>query len=197
MEVILLERIARLGNMGDIVDVKNGFARNFLLPQKKALRATAANRQHFENRRDELMARNADSRLQAEQHIAQFANKSFIIIRAAGETGHLYGSVSPRDIAEIITSEDFAISRNQVKLDHPIKAIGLYPVMISLHPEVEVEVILNVARTNEEALRQIKGEDTNKQPHDDEGLESTEESAAEDKSAAEAEIAAPNSESQA
>lgn len=167
MEVILLERIARLGNMGDTVEVKNGFARNFLLPEGKALRATKANRQQFENRRSELEARNKDLRAAAEQHIAQFKDKSFVIVRAAGETGHLYGSVSPRDIAGIITAEGFAISRNQVKLDHPIKVIGLHPVSISLHPEVEVEVQLNVARTEAEAARQAKGEDMSKADRDD------------------------------
>jgi len=158
MEVILLERIARLGNMGDRVAVKNGFARNFLLPQGKALRATAANRKYFEDRRAELESRNSDLRQQAEQHIGHFKDKKFVIIRAAGETGHLYGSVSPRDIAALVTAEGFAVNRNQIKLDHPIKTIGLQPVMISLHPEVEVEITLNVARTAEEAERQAKGE---------------------------------------
>jgi len=158
MEVILLERIARLGNMGDIVAVKDGFARNFLLPQGKALRATAANRHSFEERRAELESRNNTLRQQAEQHIDALKGKSFVIIRAAGETGHLYGSVSPRDIAALVTAEGFSVSRNQVKLDHPIKTIGLQPVMISLHPEVEVEITLNVARTAEEAERQAKGE---------------------------------------
>jgi len=159
MQVILLERVARLGNMGDTVEVKNGFARNFLLPQRKALRATAANRKYFEDRRAELESRNNVLRSEAEQHIEQFKDKKFTIIRAAGETGHLYGSVSPRDIAKIVSKEGFAISRNNVKMDHPIKTIGLHPVNIALHPEVEVEIILNVARTEEEAERQAKGED--------------------------------------
>lgn len=159
MKVILLERVARLGNMGDTVEVKNGFARNFLLPEKKALRATAANRKYFEDRRADLESRNHEMRGEAEKHIEQFRGKKFAIIRAAGETGHLYGSVSPRDIAAIISAEGFTLSRNQVKLDHPIKIIGLHPVAISLHPEVEVEILLNVARSAEEAERQAKGED--------------------------------------
>jgi len=162
MQIILLERVARLGNMGDTVEVKDGFARNFLLPEKKALRATAANRSYFESRRAELESRNKELRSAAEQHIGQFRDRKFTIIRAAGETGHLYGSVSPRDIAKIVSAEGFAISRNNVKMDHPIKTIGLHPVNISLHPEVEVEIILNVARTEEEAERQAKGEDMTK-----------------------------------
>jgi len=166
MKVILLERVARLGNMGDTAEVKDGFARNFLLPQGKALRATASNRQYFEDRRAELESRNQELRAQAETHIDQFKDKSFVIIRAAGETGHLYGSVSPRDIAALVTKQGYPLTRNQVKMDHPIKTIGLHPVTISLHPEVEIEITLNVARSEEEAERQAKGEDLTKRSDD-------------------------------
>jgi large subunit ribosomal protein L9 len=158
MEVILLERISRLGQMGEVVKVKDGFARNFLLPQGKALRANDANRKRFEGQRAQLEARNLERKSEAEQVAGKLDGKSFIIVRSAGETGQLYGSVSTRDISELLTAEGFSVSRNQVELNQPIKAIGLTNVAIALHPEVEVTVTLNIARSAEEAERQSKGE---------------------------------------
>ena len=158
MEVILLERISRLGQMGDTVKVKDGFARNFLLPQGKALRANEANKQKFEGQRAQLETRNLERKSEAQQIADQLDGKSFIVVRSAGETGQLYGSVSTRDISEIVTAEGFTVSRNQVELNQPIKTIGLTNVAIALHPEVEVTITLNIARTADEAERQAKGE---------------------------------------
>lgn len=158
MEVILLERISRLGQMGDTVKVKDGFARNFLLPQGKALRANDANKKKFEGQRAQLEARNLERKSEAQQVADKLDGKSFIVVRSAGETGQLYGSVSTRDIAELLTAEGFSVNRNQIELNQPIKAIGLTNVAIALHPEVEVTVTLNVARTADEAERQAKGE---------------------------------------
>lgn len=158
MDVILLERIARLGQIGDTVKVKDGFARNFLLPQGKALRANESNRKKFEGQRAQLEARNLERKSEAEQVAGKLDGQSFVIVRSAGETGQLYGSVSSRDIADLLTAEGFSINRNQVELNHPIKAIGLTNVAIALHPEVEVTVTLNIARTAEEAERQAAGE---------------------------------------
>ncbi|EHK57017.1 50S ribosomal protein L9 [Allomesorhizobium alhagi] len=158
MEVILLERISRLGQMGDTVKVKDGFARNFLLPQGKALRANEANKQKFEGQRAQLETRNLERKSEAQQIADQLDGKSFIVVRSAGETGQLYGSVSTRDISEIVTAEGFTVGRNQVELNQPIKTIGLTNVAIALHPEVEVTITLNIARTADEAERQAKGE---------------------------------------
>ncbi|EJF78361.1 50S ribosomal protein L9 [Bartonella birtlesii] len=158
MDIILLERIPRLGQMGDIVSVKDGYARNFLLPQGKALRANEANKKHFEIQRAQLEARNLERKSEAQKVAEKLDGKSFIAVRSAGETGQLYGSVSTRDISEIITSEGFSIGRNQVELNHPIKAIGLYTITLSLHPEVQISVIINVARSTSEAQRQAEGE---------------------------------------
>jgi large subunit ribosomal protein L9 len=158
MEVILLERISRLGQMGDTVKVKDGFARNFLLPQGKALRANAANKNKFEGQRAQLETRNLERKSEAQQIADQLDGKSFIVVRSAGETGQLYGSVSTRDISEIVTAEGFTVGRNQVELNQPIKTIGLTNVAIALHPEVEVTITLNIARTADEAERQAKGE---------------------------------------
>ncbi|AZO24764.1 50S ribosomal protein L9 [Mesorhizobium sp. M1E.F.Ca.ET.045.02.1.1] len=158
MEVILLERISRLGQMGDTVKVKDGFARNFLLPQGKALRANEANKKKFEGQRAQLEARNLERKSEASQVAEKLDGKSFIVVRSAGETGQLYGSVSTRDIAELLTAEGFSVNRNQIELNQPIKTIGLTNVAIALHPEVEVTVTLNVARSAEEAERQAKGE---------------------------------------
>ena len=158
MEVILLERISRLGQMGDTVRVKDGFARNFLLPQGKALRANEANKKKFEGQRAQLEARNLERKSEASQIADKLDGKSFIAVRSAGETGQLYGSVSTRDIAELITAEGFSVNRNQIELNQPIKTIGLTNVAIALHPEVEVTITLNIARTAEEAERQAKGE---------------------------------------
>ncbi|MGX9181393.1 50S ribosomal protein L9 [Mesorhizobium sp. BHbdii] len=158
MDVILLERVSRLGQMGDTVKVKDGFARNFLLPQGKALRANEANKKKFEGQRAQLEARNLERKSEAMQISEKLDGKSFIAVRSAGETGQLYGSVSTRDIAELLTAEGFSVNRNQILLNQPIKTIGLTNVAIALHPEVEVTITLNVARTADEAERQAKGE---------------------------------------
>ena len=158
MEVILLERISRLGQMGDTVRVRDGFARNFLLPQGKALRANEANKKKFEGQRSQLEARNLERRTEAQAVADKLDGKSFIVVRSAGETGQLYGSVSTRDISDLLTAEGFSVSRNQVELNQPIKSIGLTNVAIALHPEVEVTVTLNIARSTEEAERQAQGE---------------------------------------
>ncbi len=159
MDVILLERIAKLGHMGETVKVKDGFARNFLLPQGKALRANEANKARFEAERAQLEARSEERKSEAQKIADTLNGKSFVAIRSAGETGQLYGSVSTRDIADLLNGEGYAVNRNQVELNHPIKAIGLSEVQISLHPEVEVTITLNIARSADEAVRQEKGED--------------------------------------
>jgi len=159
MEVILLERVAKLGQMGEVVRVRDGFARNFLLPQGKALRATEANKKRFDSERSQLEARNLERKKDADKVAEKLNGQSFIVVRQAGETGQLYGSVSSRDLAEVIAAEGFTVARNQVVLDHPIKTIGLHTVSISLHPEVEVAVTVNVARSVDEAERQARGED--------------------------------------
>lgn len=158
MEVILLERISRLGQMGETVKVKDGYARNFLLPQGKALRANDANKKKFEGQRAQLEARNLERKSEAQTVADKLDGKSFVVVRSAGETGQLYGSVSTRDISELLTAEGFTVGRNQVELNQPIKTIGLTNVAIALHPEVEVTVTLNIARSAEEAERQAKGE---------------------------------------
>jgi large subunit ribosomal protein L9 len=158
MQVILLERISRLGQMGETVNVKDGYARNFLLPKGKALRANEANKKKFEGQRAQLEARNLERKSEASAVSEKLDGKSFIIVRSAGETGQLYGSVSTRDIADLLTAEGFSVSRNQVELNQPIKTIGLSNVAIALHPEVEVTVTLNIARSTDEAERQAKGE---------------------------------------
>ena len=159
MQVILLERIGRLGQMGDVVTVKDGFARNFLLPQGKALRATEANRKRFERERAQLEARDLELKSEAQAVSAKLDGQSFIVIRQAGDTGQLYGSVSTRDIATAVTEGGFSIERRQVMLDRPIKTLGLHEVRISLHAEVEPRVTVNVARSPDEAARQARGED--------------------------------------
>ncbi len=158
MDVILLERISRLGQMGDTVKVRDGFARNFLLPQGKALRANDNNKKKFEGQRAQLEARNLERKSEAEAVAEKLDGQSFIVVRSAGETGQLYGSVSTRDISELLIEEGFTVARNQVELNNPIKAIGLTNVVIALHPEVEVTITLNIARSADEAERQAKGE---------------------------------------
>ena len=158
MEVILLERISRLGQMGDTVKVKDGYARNFLLPKGKALRANEANRKKFEGQRVQLEARNLERKSEASKIAETLDGKSFIVVRSAGETGQLYGSVSTRDVSDLLTAGGFSVSRNQVELNQPIKAIGLTNVAIALHPEVEVTITLNIARSADEAERQARGE---------------------------------------
>ncbi len=159
MQVILLERIGRLGQMGDVVTVKDGYARNFLLPQKKALRATKENLARFETNRGQLEARNLELKKEAEAVAAKLNGQSFVAIRQAGDTGQLYGSVATRDVVEIVTAGGFTIDRRQVVLDRPIKTLGIHTTRIALHPEVIVGVSLNVARTEDEAQRQARGED--------------------------------------
>ncbi len=158
MQVILLQRIAKLGQMGDVVDVRDGYARNFLLPQKKALRATGENRKFFESQRAQLEADNLAHRKEAEQVAETLGGQTFIAIRQAGDTGQLYGSVSTRDIAEVVTAGGFTIHRNQVVMEKPIKELGVHDVAIALHPEVTTSVKLNVARSKDEAERQARGE---------------------------------------
>ncbi len=156
MEVILLERIDKLGQMGDVVNVKPGYARNFLLPQKKALRATETNKKHFEAERAQLEAQSLEHRTEAEKLGERMDGTSVIMIRQAGEAGQLYGSVNARDIAVAVTEAGFTITRQQVKLGHPIKALGLYDIRVSLHPEVDVTVVANIARSGDEAKTQAK-----------------------------------------
>ena len=159
MEVILLQRVAKLGQMGDVVRVKDGYARNFLLPQGKALRANEASRKRFERDKTQLEARNLEARKEAESVAEKLNGQVYIVLRQAGETGQLYGSVSTRDIAELAAAGGFTIERSQVWLDRPIKSIGLHEVTVSLHPEVEVPITVNVARSADEAERQARGED--------------------------------------
>lgn len=159
MQVILLERVPKLGSIGDEVTVKDGFARNWLLPQGKALRANAANRTRFEAERAQIEERNAERKAEAGTISNDLNGKVIVAVRAAGETGQLYGSVSTRDISEILHEEGFRVGRNQVDLKDPIKAIGLHEINIVLHPEVETKITLNVARSADEAERQASGED--------------------------------------
>ena len=158
MQVILLERVEKLGQMGEVVKVKDGFARNFLLPRKKALRATKANRERFETEKAQLEARNLHLKKEAEGVAGKLDKKKFVILRQAGETGMLYGSVSTRDVADVITADGISTDRNQIVLDKAIKTLGLHDVKVVLHPEVRVGVTVNVARTAEEAERQARGE---------------------------------------
>ena len=159
MEVILLQRIGRLGQMGDVVTVKDGYARNYLLPQKKALRATDNNRATFESQRSQLEANNLELKKEAEAVAEKLVDQIFVAIRSAGDTGQLYGSVSTRDIADVVTEGGFTIERRQVIMERPIKTLGLHATSIALHPEVVVNVTLNVARSEDEATRQSRGED--------------------------------------
>lgn len=158
MDVILLERIAKLGQMGETVKVRDGFARNYLLPLGKALRANDANKKRFESERATLEARNLERKSEAQKVAEVLDGKSFVIVRSAGETGQLYGSVAARDIVEVIGAEGFNIGRNQVDLNTPIKTIGLHTVVLHLHGEVEISVTVNVARSADEAERQAQGE---------------------------------------
>jgi large subunit ribosomal protein L9 len=159
MEIILLERIATLGQMGEVVRVRDGYARNFLLRQGKALRATEQNRKRFESERTQLEARNLERRQEAEKVSARLDGVSIVVIRQAAETGQLYGSVSPRDVADTLSKSGFTVARNQIGLNQPIKEIGLHQVAIALHPEVESTITVNVARSADEAERQARGED--------------------------------------
>lgn len=158
VELILLQRVEKLGHMGDKVRVKPGYARNFLLPQHKAIRANKENLARFEQQRAQLEAQNIKRREEAERIAERIAGLSVVIIRQAGESGSLYGSVSPRDIADGCTAGGLSITRQQVVLEHPIKTLGLTPVRVVLHPEVSITVTVNVARSAEEAERQARGE---------------------------------------
>ncbi|UWQ81163.1 50S ribosomal protein L9 [Leisingera sp. S132] len=175
MQVILLERVAKLGQMGDVVDVKPGFARNFLLPQGKAKTASESNIAAFEAQKAQLEARNLETKKEAEALAEKLDGQQFIVIRSASDAGALYGSVTPRDAAEAATADGFSVDKKQVVLIAPIKELGLHSVAVKLHPEVEVEIKLNVARSPEEAELQASGK-------------SIQELAAEEEAAAEYEI---------
>jgi len=159
MEVILLERVARLGQMGDVVRVKDGFARNFLLPRGKALRATTENRTRFEGMKSELQARSLTLKTEAAGVADKLNGKSFTVLRQASEAGQLFGSVSPRDLVHLITEAGYAVNRNQIALNTPIKTIGQHSVPIALHPEIETTITVIVARNADEAERIARGED--------------------------------------
>ena len=171
MKVILLERVGRMGHIGDEVTVKDGFARNFLLPQHKALRATEANRKRFDSERHIIEQRNQERR-EAAAGIAEGLNgKSVVMIRQAGETGQLYGSVSSRDVADALAADGFTVARSQVNLADPIKTVGLHTVALNLHAEVAVTITVNVARSEDEANRQAAGEDLTVPTFDDEAAQ--------------------------
>ena len=159
MQVILLERVEKLGQMGDEVRVKDGFARNFLLPKKKALRATKANRDYFQTQKAHLEANNLKLRGEAEKVGQKLDGKSFVLIRQAGDRGQLYGSVSPRDVADAAEKAGFKIDRHQVNISQAIKTIGLFTIPVTLHPEVKVNITVNVARSEDEAAALARGED--------------------------------------
>jgi len=159
MEVILLERVAKLGQMGETVRVKDGYARNFLLPQGKALRATKDNKAKYEGMKQQLEARNLELKSEADKISGKLDGKTFVVVRQASEAGQLFGSVSARDLASILTDAGYTVGRNQIVLHNPIKMIGMHTVPVALHPEVEVTVTINVARNADEAERQARGED--------------------------------------
>lgn len=158
MEVILLERVAKLGQMGEVVRVKDGFARNFLLPKGKALRATKDNRAKYDTMKEQLETRNLEAKGEAQKVADKLNGKSFIVLRQASETGQLYGSVTARDVAELLTENGYSVSRGQIDINAPLKIIGMHAVPVSVHPEVEVKITINVARNAEEAERLAKGE---------------------------------------
>jgi large subunit ribosomal protein L9 len=168
MKVILLERVGRIGHIGDEVNVRDGFARNYLLPQQKALRATEANRARFEKERTEIEKRNQERREAAAGIATGLNGKTVVIIRQAGETGQLYGSVSSRDVADALSAEGFTVARSQVDLANPIKTVGMHVVHLHLHAEVEVTVNVNVARSEDEAERQARGENLTVMTFEDE-----------------------------
>ena len=159
MQVVLLERVAKLGQMGEVVQVKDGYARNFLLPQGKALRATEANRKRFENERAHIEQRNEERKNEAAGIAEGLNGHAVVMIRQAGETGQLYGSVAARDVVEALAADGFTIQRNQVDLADPIKTVGVHTVSLNLHAEVAVSITVNVARSPDEATRQAEGED--------------------------------------
>ena len=191
MQIILLQRIGRLGQIGDIVNVKDGYARNFLLPQKKALRATDENKKVFEGRRSQIEAENLAHKKDADGVASKLGGQSFILIRAAGDTGQLYGSVSTRDIATAITEGGFKVDRNQIELDKPIKALGLHQAKVQLHPEVVSTVTLNIARSQDEAEKQARGENVSVIQDEAPEIETFNPDAAFEEGPAEAEADAP------
>ncbi|MEC9346818.1 MAG: 50S ribosomal protein L9 [Pseudomonadota bacterium] len=172
MKIILLERVPNLGQMGDVVTVKNGYARNYLLPQGKAERATDSAMKAFETRRSQLEAKNLAARAEAEDMAGRMTNVSVALIRQASDMGQLYGSVSTRDIAEAVTAAGYTVDRKQVELVRPIKTIGIHEVTLRLHPEVTLEVTVNVARSEGEAQAQARGEDVLRPDDDDDDFES-------------------------
>ena len=157
MQVILLERVSKLGQMGDVVDVKPGYARNFLLPQGKAQTASETNITAFENQKSQLETKNLETKKEADALLGRLGGQTFVVIRSASDSGALYGSVSPRDAAEVATSAGFSIDRKQISLVKPIKELGLHEMSVVLHPEVTATIILNVARSTEEADLQASG----------------------------------------
>ena len=161
MKIVLLERINKLGQMGDIVDVRSGYARNFLLPQKKALRATKDNINYFKEQKSILEAKNLENKKEAEGAKTKLDGKSFILIRSASDTGALYGSVSSKDINEIVTADGIEISKNQINLEKPIKELGIYKISVRLHSEISSEIFINVARSVDEAKLQETGKKLN------------------------------------
>ena len=161
MKIVLLERINKLGQMGDIVDVRSGYARNFLLPQKKALRATKDNIDYFKEQKSILEAKNLENKKEAEGAKTKLDGKSFILIRSASDTGALYGSVSSKDIKEIVTADGIEISKNQINLEKPIKELGIYKISVRLHSEISSEIFINVARSLDEAKLQETGKKVN------------------------------------
>ncbi len=175
MDVILLERVAKLGQIGEVVRVRDGFARNFLLPNGKALRATKDNRARFETMKVQLEARNLELKTEAAAVAAKLDGQSVVILRQAGDSGQLYGSVSTRDIATAFEAAGFTVDRQQIVLNHPIKTIGLHALPVALHPEVEVTVTVNVARNADEAARLARGEEARRPgDEDDDEVEAVE-----------------------
>ena len=160
MKVVLLERVQKLGQMGDIVDVRSGYARNFLLPFRKALRATEQNIKYFEDQKSILEAKNLDDIKEAKSLKTKIDGSSFILIRSASDAGALYGSVSSKDITEVVSANGIVISKSQINLEKPIKELGVYKISVSLHPEISSEITINVARTDEEAKLQEKGRES-------------------------------------
>lgn len=158
MQVILLERVENLGQMGDVVNVRPGYARNYLLAQKKALRANDDNKKVFEAQRADLEARNLERKKEAEEVAAKIEGTTYVLIRQSSDMGALYGSVTTRDIADVASTGGFNIERSQVRLDKPLKALGVFPVRIALHPEVDAKININIARSEDEAERQERGE---------------------------------------
>ena len=178
MEVILLERVGKLGQMGEVVRVKDGYARNFLLPKGKALRATDENRKRFEGMKVQLETRNLELRGEAEKVAAKLNGQSFTVLRQAAETGQLYGSVSTRDLATLLSEGGFTVNRSQIVLNAPIKLIGVHKVPVALHPEIQASININVARNADEAERLARGEDVTVRREGGQDEEEAEEEAA-------------------